>query len=380
MSNIDNLVQWTSALQGIREKLQEDLNDLHAKIGDENSRKILEDQANHFLATFDQIECIEEELCHFRASEEKILHEMDLFLKALRDNNNNNNNSFNVPSPFDSGVSISSLSSGRPIASEEDNQRKTMVQNTLVLPTKNNSSFDSIAGLKNTKQILHQAFVLPKRFPKIFYGVDIKPWTRVLLYGPPGTGKTEMARALAKETGAIFFSVSSADIVSSMVGESEKFIKEIFNQACQLNEPCVIFIDELDSIARVRSSKEEEHSRRIKTELLVQISNLERQSSKEASVALVCATNVPWEIDLGVLRRFQKRIYLPLPNVEARRKLITTQSKSVGATLTDEEINDLALNTEGYSPSDIISFIQDAFYQRVAELESAKRWMFDAGL
>ena len=130
-----------------------------------------------------------------------------------------------------------------------------------------NVKWTDVAGLKQAKKSLQEAVILPIRFPELFTGTR-KPWKGILLYGPPGTGKTFLAKACATETEGTFFNVSSADLISKYVGESEKLIKTLFGIAGE-KKPSIIFIDEVDSMAGNRSEGENEASRRVKTEFLV---------------------------------------------------------------------------------------------------------------
>jgi hypothetical protein len=168
-----------------------------------------------------------------------------------------------------------------------------------------------IAGLESAKEALKEAVILPIKFPQLFQGGGRKPWTGIMLYGPPGTGKSFLAKAVATEADATFYSVSSADLTSKWLGESEKLVKTLFTVARE-NKPAIIFIDEIDSIASSRSDSESESSRRIKTEFLVQ---MEGVGNSLDGVLILCATNLPWMIDsavrcgpqkLGVLRHPQR--------------------------------------------------------------------------
>jgi len=132
---------------------------------------------------------------------------------------------------------------------------------------KPNIKWSDIAGLVGAKEALKEAVLLPIKFPDIFVGKR-EPWRGILLYGPPGTGKTFLAKACATEADSTFFSVSSSDLVSKFVGESEKLIRTLFEMARE-KSPAIIFIDEVDSLCGARGEGENEASRRIKTEFLV---------------------------------------------------------------------------------------------------------------
>lgn len=151
--------------------------------------------------------------------------------------------------------------------SKDENSKFKDALSEAIVTEKPNVKWDDIAGLIKAKESLKEAVILPIRFPDIFKGAR-KPWRGILLYGPPGTGKTFLAKACATETEGTFFSVSSADLVSKYVGESEKLIKNLFALARE-KKPSIIFIDEVDSLCGNRSDGENEASRRVKTEFLV---------------------------------------------------------------------------------------------------------------
>merc|ERR1712022_17472 len=129
-------------------------------------------------------------------------------------------------------------------------------------------AWSDVAGLEVAKEALQEAVILPLRLPHLFTG-QRKPWKGILLYGPPGTGKSYLAKAVATEAKLTFFSVSSSDLVSKWQGESEKLVKNLFELARE-RKPSLIFIDEVDSLCGKRTEGENESSRRIKTEFLVQ--------------------------------------------------------------------------------------------------------------
>ncbi|EDO31428.1 predicted protein [Nematostella vectensis] len=218
---------------------------------------------------------------------------------------------------------------------------------------------------------------MPLQFPHLFTG-GRKPWRRVLLYGPPGTGKTRLAQAVASEVNSTFYSVSSADLISSWVGESEKLIRELFHDARKREGRSVIFIDEIDSVCRKRSTREEEHTRRVKTELLNQMEGTD-SLSLSGQYFLLCATNCPWELDSAFIRRFQKRIYIPLPEQDARISLIKMHLGTTPACLTERDWCVLGEKTRGFSGSDLANCTSDAVFEPVRELQRSTHWKQQAG-
>ena len=130
-------------------------------------------------------------------------------------------------------------------------------------------TWDDVAGLEAAKSSLQEAVLIPIKHPELFQG-ELQPWMGILLYGPPGTGKSFLAKACANQAEGTFFSISSSDLVSKWLGESERLVKELFRLARE-NRPAIIFIDEIDSLLGKRTEGENETSRRIKTEFLVQM-------------------------------------------------------------------------------------------------------------
>ncbi len=160
--------------------------------------------------------------------------------------------------------------------SDEEDKDKKKLMNQLegaIVIEKPNVQWADVAGLEGAKEALKEAVILPIKFPHLFTG-NRKPWKGILLFGPPGTGKSFLAKAVATEANnSTFFSVSSSNLVSKWLGESEKLVKNLFEMARQ-HKPSIIFIDEIDSLCSTRSDNESESARRIKTEFLVQMQGL----------------------------------------------------------------------------------------------------------
>jgi hypothetical protein len=203
-----------------------------------------------------------------------------------------------------------------------------------------NVRWTDIAELDEAKLLLQEAIVLPAKYPQIFSGL-LSPWKGVLLFGPPGTGKTTLAKAVATECKTTFFNISASSIVSKWRGDSEKLVRVLFELA-RYHAPSTIFLDEIDSIMGSRDtggdgggggggSGQHEGSRRMKTELLIQMDGLSKTNDL---VFVMAASNLPWDLDAAMLRRLEKRILVPLPSPAAReaivRKLLPDGERSAG--------------------------------------------------
>lgn len=238
---------------------------------------------------------------------------------------------------------------------------------SVILSERPNVSWDEVAGLSTAKDALKEAVILPIKFPQLFTGKR-KPWSGILLYGPPGTGKSYLAKAIATQSNSTFFSVSSSDLVSKWMGESERLVKQLFAMAREAR-PSIIFIDEVDSLCGTRSEGESEASRRIKTEFLVQMNGV--GNDDQSDVLVLGATNIPWALDVAIKRRFEKRVYIPLPDLDARRRMFELNIGSTPCTLTAKDYRNLAEQTEGYSGSDIAVLVREALMQPVRRVMNA---------
>jgi len=225
-------------------------------------------------------------------------------------------------------------------------------------------TWDDVVGLAFAKQALREIVILPILRPELFTGLRA-PTKGVLLFGPPGTGKTLLAKAVAHESKATFFAISASSLTSKFVGESEKLVRALFATAREL-QPAVIFIDEIDSILTERKDTEHEASRRLKTEFLMQFDGV--AGNADFNVLVLGATNKPQELDQAALRRFAKRIYIPLPSAEARYALLQHLLSNQESSITEKEAQEIVRWTEGYSASDMKELAKDAALGPLREL------------
>jgi len=224
--------------------------------------------------------------------------------------------------------------------------------------------WDDIGGLEDAKQQLVEVVEWPLRYPQLYKHMDAKPPKGILLYGPPGTGKTLLAKAVAKEAEANFISVKGPEFLSKWVGESERAVRETFRKARQA-APCIIFFDELDSIAPQRGTgSDAKVTERVISQILTELDGLEELHN----VTVIAATNRPELIDPALLRpgRFSRHILIGQPDREARRAIfgIHLRDKPLASNV---DVDALAARTENFSGADIANVVAEAVMLAIRE-------------
>lgn len=236
----------------------------------------------------------------------------------------------------------------------------------LVINVIGKFNLEGITGLENEKKELKETLLRPLTRPELFQGKLRVPPKGILLHGPPGTGKTSLARGIAGEIKATFLSVSPSDIMSEWQGRSEKKIAGIFEFA-KKNAPAVIFFDEIDALLSARSSRDDDSTRRLKVEFLMQMDGF--HSGDFNQVQIIGATNRMEDLDTAALRPFQRKLFIGLPSENDRRVYLCALLKEVEHDISDIEIEEIASQTNGKSPSQLLSICQIAAGKAVQEVD-----------
>lgn len=256
------------------------------------------------------------------------------------------------------------------LASEDDYEEEV-----LQLIHKSDVQWDQIGGLSDTKDAIKSAYALALAMKPD--GVQISSWRNLLLYGPPGTGKTLLAAATAGNLQATFFNVKVSSLLSKYFGESTKLISALYSVARRLS-PAVVFLDEFESLTPARGSGESGSERRIVSTLLAELDGLQAKDD-DSFVLTICATNLPWLLDLAILSRFQRRIYVPLPDADAREEILKIHLTKKGHQ-TQMPVKELVRRTEGYAGREIEQLGQVAINQMIRRMNPDLLKVVDQGL
>lgn len=257
-----------------------------------------------------------------------------------------------------------------PFANSQDPLVKTIKSDLYIDPSKlHSTTWKDIAGLSEAKQALQEAAILPLMRPDLFSGLR-RP-RNILLYGPPGTGKTLLVKAVAHESSCVLFVCTASAMTSKWHGEGEKLLRTLFEVA-RAAAPSIIFVDEMDALLSSRKSDgEHEASRRFKTEFMTNMDGIVKNGGEESGkhLLVIAATNCPWDIDSAVLRRFPRRIYVPLPDSTTRKALLKNLLGKAGDTdMSKEDIKAVAKRLNGFSGSDIASIASEASFGPIRSL------------
>ncbi len=217
-------------------------------------------------------------------------------------------------------------------------------------------SYEDIGGLKPQLQRIREMIELPLRYPEVFERLGIDPPKGVLLHGPPGTGKTLIARTIAQETSAHFFTVSGPEIIHKFYGESEAHLRKIFEEATKKG-PSIVFIDEIDAIAPRRERVVGEVEKRVVAQLLALMDGLNRRQN----VIVIAATNIPNAIDPALRRpgRFDREIIVPIPDRNGRREILEIHSRGMPLA-GDVNLDRLAEVTHGFVGADLEALCRES--------------------
>ncbi|KAL9179856.1 hypothetical protein ACHAXT_007826 [Thalassiosira profunda] len=231
---------------------------------------------------------------------------------------------------------------------------------------------DDVAGLEQAKDIVEETFLLPIAHPELFEGRGLEAYKSLLLYGPPGTGKTLLAKAIATETESVFVNISPSVVMSKWYGESESIVKAIFEMARESEEKrFVVFFDEMDSLGASRGGGSDAIPRNIVSELLIQLDGMAQNGD---NLVVVGATNRPQSLDSAILQRFEVRVCIPLPNMDARIEIIRLLLSDVDHRLEGGDFEELGDLTDGASGREIKALVKRALLEPIKRCKKADRF------
>ncbi|WMV34058.1 hypothetical protein MTR67_027443 [Solanum verrucosum] len=252
---------------------------------------------------------------------------------------------------------------GRPVI--QTNPYEDVIACDVVNPDHIDVEFNSIGGLESIKQALCELVILPMRRPELFsHGKLLGPQKGVLLYGPPGTGKTMLAKAIAKESGAVFINVRISNLMSKWFGDAQKLVAAVFSLAHKL-QPAIIFIDEVDSFLGQRKATDHEALTNMKTEFMALWDGF--TTDQNARVMVLAATNRPSELDEAILRRLPQAFEIGFPDRKERAEILKVILR--GERVEDNiDYDRIASLCDGYTGSDLFELCKKAAYFPIRDL------------
>jgi SpoVK/Ycf46/Vps4 family AAA+-type ATPase len=236
-------------------------------------------------------------------------------------------------------------------------------------------SYDALIGFDSIKSAFRTHIELRKKAPHLFTaGSSLKTVTSTLLHGTPGTGKTFLAKCVAGEFDLNFIEFKLSSVLNMFVGETEKNMVAIFNKA-KNNAPCLLFLDEIDSVLSSREKGEADHVRKAKTIFLTEFDKIRGVEG----VHIVGATNLPWELDSAARRRFDQSFHIPLPDYETRESIILRfySGTDIDTVLDANQLHEMVEKMEGRSIDGLYKILNAASFARVQMLEETDRFVFD---
>lgn len=252
---------------------------------------------------------------------------------------------------------------GRPLI--QTNPYEDVIACDVINPDHIDVEFDSIGGLEAIKEALFELVILPLRRPDLFsHGKLLGPQKGVLLYGPPGTGKTMLAKAIAKESGAVFINVRISNLMSKWFGDAQKLVAAVFSLAYKL-QPAIIFIDEVDSFLGQRKTTDHEALTNMKTEFMALWDGF--TTDQNARVMVLAATNRPSELDEAILRRLPQAFEIGMPDCRERAEILKVILKGEKVEQ-NIDFDYLASLCEGYTGSDLLELCKKAAYFPIRDL------------
>ncbi|KAL2556277.1 P-loop containing nucleoside triphosphate hydrolase superfamily protein [Forsythia ovata] len=257
---------------------------------------------------------------------------------------------------------------GRPLI--QTNPYEDVIACDVINPDHIDVRFDSIGGLEAIKEALYELVILPLRRPELFsHGKLLGPQKGVLLYGPPGTGKTMLAKAIAKESGAVFINVKISNLMSKWFGDAQKLVAAVFSLAHKL-QPAIIFIDEVDSFLGQRKTTDHEALTNMKTEFMALWDGF--TTDHNSRVMVLAATNRPSELDEAILRRLPQAFEIGIPDSTERSEILKVILKDESVE-DDIDYNHIAGLCDGYTGSDLLELCKKAAYFPIRDLLDAEK-------